>query len=172
MLYTNPAVLAQIVAVVAPDLESILVEVEGHKMRLAVERGGVVTARGPRLQFREHVSWAASEFRAYDPKEVLADLKRKLRRVWVFVAAGTETPRGGVHEFASWRDFVRWVGKPSDLLEKVPWQSCQHLNAWLPAFLDTGLEELATKRSAAANTKVSKRRLLVEALEQYLNGGR
>jgi len=166
MLYTNPAVLAQIAAVVEPGLESILVEVEGHEMRLAVEHGGTLTARGPRLQFREHVPWATSEFREHDQRHVLADLKRKIKRVWVFVTADAGSPEGKVREFDSWRAFVQWVGRPSDMLEKISWHECHPLNTYVPKFLNAAVDDLAEAR------KVSKRQLVVEALERYLNGGK
>lgn len=164
MLYTNPGVLLQIVAVVEPAVATIIVEVEGHETRLAVESGGAVSARGSGLGYREYIPWATSEFRENDPRTVLAVLKRKIRRVWVHTAPAAGATEGGVFEFESWQAFVRWIGRPSSLLEKINWHDCHPLNIYVPKFLNAALDDMAETR------KVSKREIVVEALERYLDG--
>lgn len=164
MLYTNPGVLLQIVAVTAPGVATILVEVEGLETRLAIEGGGGITARGRGLNYREHVAWAASEFRTNDPRTVLAVLKRKLRRVWVQIAPAEDDEEGRVEEFPTWQAFVTWVGKPSDMLDKISWHSCHPLNIYIPMFLNAAVDDMAAAR------KISKREIVVEALERHLDG--
>jgi len=157
-------VLLQVVKVVEPDVASILVEIYGCEARLAVDAGGGITARGKGLNYREYVPWAASEFRENDPRTVLSMLKHKIRRVWVQIAPSEKREEGEEKIFQSWREFVKWIGRPSDLLEKISWHDCHPLNIYIPMFLNAAVDDMAETR------EVSKRVIVVEALERYLDG--
>lgn len=161
MLHTNPIIVINLAQVSDPNTESVLVELDGYTERLAIEKGGTVIARGPGLQYHQYVPWTESQFSGFDPQQILLNLRGKLRRVWVHLTSDNGEPRA--HEFESWKHFVRWLGRPSDLLEKLSWHDCHPLNVYVPKFLNAEIDKAAESR------KVSKRKFVVTALERYLD---
>lgn len=159
-MYTKPKVLAGSVKIREPKLEYVLLEVDGHTERLAVEPTGALTVRGPKLGFREHVSWPQSEFSTLEPEHALRELVDAVKEIRVVSA----DERGNhVKTFPSWPEFVAWLGRPSELMNQVPWGECRIFNLYLPEPMHVAVETLA------AEQKTYKRNIVIEALGEYLD---
>lgn len=167
-IYSNPRVLASSVLVREPNLESVLFEIGGHTHRLAVEHSGVVTARGERLRFSEHIAWAASDFSTLLPERALDRLFQRIKGVSLVTYVRKQR---ALTEFGSWKDFEAWLGRPSELLGFVDWKSCRSTSVYLPDALNFALEDRVRQVNSLlprGSRTSSKRRIIAQAIEEYL----